>query len=190
MLKILLVDNHDSFTFNLVQVLQSVNHSRVDVKKINDLKLHLIKNYDKIVISPGPGLPSDYPLLKEIISEHSKNIPVLGVCLGHQAIATAFGASLIQVTPVSHGIVAKINILNRSCPIFLGFPQAFDAGLYHSWAVSQISFPENLEITAVSEKGIIMAIKHRKYDINGIQFHPESIMTPLGKQLLSNWVLQ
>jgi len=187
-LKILLIDNHDSFTFNLVHLLRSFNGIEVDVIPVDALQLEDVAPYSKILFSPGPGLPSDRPLMREIILRYAPEKPILGVCLGHQAIACAFGAELVQVTPVYHGVTAKVKILNRNCRLLNGLNDGFDAGLYHSWAVSETHFPSNLEVTAISEKGIIMALQHRKYDIHGVQFHPESIMTPEGKNIISNWL--
>lgn len=187
-MKILLIDNHDSFTFNLVHLLQSFSDVQADVVPVDELDLSSVSDYRKILISPGPGLPSDQPLLREVILKYSNRASILGVCLGHQAIACSFGAELGQVTPVYHGVTAKVKILNRNCRLLNGLNDGFDAGLYHSWAVSETHFPSNLEVTAISEKGIIMALQHRKYDIHGVQFHPESIMTPEGKNIISNWL--
>ncbi|MPM01278.1 Anthranilate synthase component 2 [bioreactor metagenome] len=187
-MKILLIDNHDSFTFNLVHLLQSFSDVSTDVVTVDQLTLNIAGRYSRIMISPGPGLPSDRPLLKEIILKNAQEASILGVCLGHQAIAEAFGGNLYRITPVLHGITAKVNLLNKNARLFKGLQSGFDAGLYHSWAVSPDDFPEEIEITAVSEKGIIMALQHRKLDIHGVQFHPESIMTPLGKNIISNWL--
>jgi anthranilate synthase component 2 len=189
-LKILLIDNHDSFTFNLVHLLHSFSDVQVDVVPVDALKMDDVSHYPKILISPGPGLPSDQPMLREVILNFSDCASVLGVCLGHQAIACAFGAELLQVEPVCHGITAKVKILNQNSTLLNGLQEGFDAGLYHSWAVSETHFPADLEVTAVSEKGIIMALQHRKYDIHGVQFHPESIMTPQGKKIIANWLFQ
>lgn len=187
-MKILLIDNHDSFTFNLVHLLNSFSDVQVDVVPVDSLKPDDVSGYRKIMISPGPGLPSDQPMLREVILNFSDSASILGVCLGHQAIACAFGAELFQVTPVCHGITAKVTILNQNCTLLNGLHDGFDAGLYHSWAVSQTHFPAGLEVTAISEKGIIMALQHRKYDIHGVQFHPESIMTKAGRTLIGNWL--
>jgi len=189
-LKILLIDNHDSFTFNLVHLLQTFSNIQVHVVPVDKLNNTDITTYRKIMISPGPGLPSDRPLLRDVILNYSTSASILGVCLGHQSIACAFGAELFQVTPVSHGITAKVKILNGSCTLLKGLNDGFDAGLYHSWAVSENNFPADLEITAISEKGIIMALQHRQFDIHGVQFHPESIMTPQGKKIIENWLLR
>ena len=189
-MKILLIDNHDSFTFNLVHLLRSFNGIEVDVIPVDALHLESVAPYSKILFSPGPGLPSDRPLMREIILHYAPENPILGVCLGHQAIACAFDAELFQITPVCHGITAKVKILNRNCRLLNGLNDEFDAGLYHSWAVSETHFPSDLEVTAISEKGIIMALQHRKYDIHGVQFHPESIMTPEGKNIIANWLFQ
>ncbi len=187
-MKILLIDNHDSFTFNLVHLLRSFKDVDVDVIAVDALQLEDVKPYSKILFSPGPGLPSDRPLMREIILRYAPEKPMLGVCLGHQAIAEAFGATLMRIDPVCHGLVAQVDILNHSCRLFKGLEPGFDAGLYHSWAVSEKHFPAELEVTAVSEKGIIMALQHRQYEIYGVQFHPESIMTPAGRKLMENWL--
>jgi len=188
-LKILLIDNHDSFTFNLVHLLRSFNNIEVDVIAVDALQLEDVKPYSKILFSPGPGLPSDRPLLREIILRYAPEKPMLGVCLGHQAIAEAFGATLMRIDPVCHGLVVQVKILQASCLLFRGLKSGFDAGLYHSWAVSEENFPAELEVTAVSEKGVIMALQHRTYEIYGVQFHPESIMTPEGRILMENWLV-
>lgn len=187
-MKILLIDNHDSFTFNLVHQLQSFSDVSTDVVPVDQLTLNIADRYSRIVISPGPGLPSDRPVLKEIIFQKAQSSSILGVCLGHQAIAEAFGATLHRITPVFHGIAAKVEVLSDNARLFNGIQSGFEAGLYHSWAVSNDHIPDEIEITAVSEKGIIMALQHRKLDIHGVQFHPESIMTPLGKNIISNWL--
>jgi len=187
-LKVLLIDNRDSFTYNLVHLLQSFSGVQVDVVPVDKLNISEAGEYRKILISPGPGLPADQPQLLETILAHSATASILGVCLGHQAIAAAFGANLIQIEPVCHGMTARVNILNPESRIFSGVNSGFDAGLYHSWAVSPESFPAELEITALSEKGIIMALQHRKFDIFGVQFHPESIMTPSGHAIVGNWL--
>jgi anthranilate synthase component II len=186
--KLLIVDNYDSFTYNLVQIVKEHTGWDVDVIKHDKIKLKSVQEYDKIIFSPGPGVPSDYSILKEIIDVYSANKSILGICLGHQAIVEAFGGKIYNLEKVYHGIKQKINILDLDDYLFKDLPNEIEAGLYHSWAASQDQMPSCLKITVVSSNNIIMAVSHNKYDVKGLQFHPESYMTKTGRQMLFNWL--
>ena len=186
-MKVLIVDNYDSFTYNLKQLLDWSGMCSYGIAKADELTLKDVKNYDKIIISPGPGLPSDVPVLKELILEYHYKKPILGVCLGCQAIAETFGGKLYNLGYPVHGIRKKSIITNQDL-IFKDFKGELNTGLYHSWAVSKEGFPAELEITSESEDGIIMSLRHRSSGLRGIQFHPESIMTENGQQIINNWL--
>ncbi|MBN1650385.1 MAG: aminodeoxychorismate/anthranilate synthase component II [Bacteroidales bacterium] len=186
-MKVLLLDNYDSFTHNLKQLIVQFGVQKLDIIKNDKIDLDTIKHYDKIMLSPGPGLPSEAGLMMEIIDRYASSKPILGVCLGHHAIAEYFGAKLFNLNQPVHGIARKTNVL-KTDSIFRSIDDHFQVGLYHSWAVSDGDFPTDLEIVARSEMGIIMAIRHRKYNIKGVQFHPESILTPKGKTMIWNWL--
>lgn len=185
-ISIAIVDNFDSFTYNLFHYLQPLAE-KVEVIRNDKVSLEKLLQFDGIVLSPGPGLPSDYPNLKEIILELGKTIPVLGVCLGHQAIAESFGGKLFNMPEVWHGIERETIIIKDEI-LFKNMPETFLSGRYHSWAVSDERFPDCLTVTARDANGTIMALKHNSYPVLGIQFHPESILTPDGKKILENWV--
>jgi len=189
--KILVFDNYDSFTYNLVQIIEKITGTSkcIDVFRNNEISLKQIDKYDKIIISPGPGIPSEAGILLEMIKKYASKKEIFGVCLGQQAIAEAFGGSLTNLSEIYHGVASKIYIINEDKKIFDGLPIEFDAGRYHSWVVSDENFPEELEITALDNKGMIMALKHKTYDVHAVQFHPESILTPLGKKIIENFIL-
>ena len=184
--KCVLIDNYDSFTYNLVHLLKELG-AEVTVLRNDQFTLDEIEEYDRIILSPGPGLPSDAGLLLDVIRYYAGKKPILGVCLGHQAIAEVFGGQLENLSDVFHGIATQ-GIQLVSTPLFTGLPDSFPEGRYHSWVVSKESFPSCLEIIVESRDGLIMALRHRTYNIYGIQFHPESILTPDGKKILSNWL--
>lgn len=186
--RILIVDNYDSFTFNLVHYLEEIQGVEVFVFRNNEITVEEAANYDAIVISPGPGLPSEAGITLALIRKYAGKTPILGVCLGHQAIAEAFGGSLRQLQEVIHGLERKCIVLKSDDPIFENIPNEFIAGRYHSWVPDEKSFPLELDILAIDENNCIMMLKHKVYPIYGMQFHPESIMTPEGKRLLRNWV--
>lgn len=186
-MKVLLLDNYDSFTHNLKQLIEQYGVEKLDIVKNDQIELEDIAHYDKIMLSPGPGLPSEAGRMMEIIHQFGSTKPILGVCLGHHAIAEYFGAKLFNFEQPVHGIARKTNILKNDL-IFNFLENEIQVGLYHSWAVSDDEFPEDLEIIARSEMGIIMALRHKKYNIKGVQFHPESIMTPMGKTIVWNWL--
>ncbi len=186
-MKVLIVDNYDSFTFNLKHYVEQFS-DYVVVGRGSDIDVLNLDIYDKIILSPGPGLPAEHPILDKILSMYYFKKSILGVCLGHQAIASFFGARLINLNRVKHGVSSHVLHANN-CKIFNKIPTSFEVGHYHSWVVSKDHFPKDLYITSENEEGIITSIRHRKYDLTGIQFHPESILTHYGLELLRNWLL-
>ena len=184
-MNVIVIDNYDSFTYNLVHYLEELS-CRVTVKRNDEVNIEDIRKFDKVVLSPGPGIPSEAGLSKEIILRYFKSKSILGVCLGHQAIAEVFGGELLNLKKVFHGVATDINIV-KSDPIFLGLPNTLKVGRYHSWVVKE-PVPSDLEVIAIDENGQIMALKHKKYSVWGVQFHPESILTEHGKSLLKNWL--
>ena len=188
-MKILVLDNYDSFTYNLVQMVeQIVGKEFVYVFKNDEISLEEVEKYDKIILSPGPGVPSEAGILLDAIKEFAPKKPILGVCLGLQAIAEAFGGKLINLNNVYHGVGISTAIIEDNAKIFNGLPSEIITGRYHSWAVDSHDFPEELQITAVDEQGIIMALQHRKYDVHAVQFHPESVLTPCGAKIFGNFL--
>lgn len=185
---ILVFDNYDSFTYNLVHLVEKIIHGKVTVKRNDEIPLEEVKGYDKIILSPGPGIPSEAGLLLPLIRAYGSTKPILGVCLGEQAIGEAFGATLTNLKEVFHGVATKIKILSPGNGIFRGLPEEIEAGRYHSWVVDDQDFPEELEITARDESGFIMGLRHRQYEVCGVQFHPESVLTPCGEQIMRNWL--
>jgi len=184
----LLFDNYDSFTYNLRHILLELGVA-TDVRRNDRIELDEVERYDKIVLSPGPGIPSEAGLLLPLIKRFAPAKSILGVCLGEQAIGEAFGAKLLNLSDVFHGVCSDIRVKVKD-PIFEGLEPAFRAGRYHSWVVSEENFPDCLEITAVDAvEGRIMALRHRTYDVRGVQFHPESVLTPQGKRLITNWLM-
>jgi anthranilate synthase component 2 len=194
-MKILVFDNYDSFTYNLVHLVEKITREKVEVFRNDQIPLEKVEAYDKIILSPGPGLPSEAGLLMPLIKQYAASKSILGVCLGHQAIGEVFGGKLVNLSKVYHGVASPVNILGRkteSLPVnadlFAGLPDGFMAGRYHSWVVDPAGFPESLEVTATDASGHIMALRHKKYDIVGVQFHPESVLTPGGEQIMRNWL--
>jgi anthranilate synthase component II len=189
-MRILVFDNYDSFTYNLVHLVENILGERVDVFRNDQISLEDIGVYDKIILSPGPGIPSEAGLLQPLIRRYASEKSILGVCLGHQAIGEVFGGTLINLKEVYHGVATTMmkDTTVRS-KLLEGLPETFEAGRYHSWVVSTEGFPDDLEITARDEQGMIMGLQHKKYDVQGVQFHPESVLTPLGEKILKNWVL-
>ncbi len=188
MKEVLIIDNYDSFTYNLVHYLESLN-CKVTVFRNDELELSDVLPFHKIILSPGPGLPEEAGILKSIIQEYASSKSILGVCLGHQAIAEIFGASLLNLQKPFHGVASKIKITAPDDPLFLNLPMEFEVGRYHSWVVNKSDFPEILTITSTDENDHIMSFSHQHFDVRGVQFHPESILTQHGKQLLQNWIL-
>jgi anthranilate synthase component 2 len=184
--RLLLLDNRDSFTYNLAQLIEENFDGFWQVKTCDEITVHEVADYDKIIFSPGPGVPSEIPLMRDILMTYGTNKSILGVCLGHQAIAEAFGGTLYNMGQVWHGMKVPICITDPQERLFHNLPQEFQVGLYHSWAVATL--PDCLQATAVSANGTIMALSHRQYDIKGVQFHPESVMTEYGAEILRNWL--
>lgn len=185
-MKTVIIDNYDSFTYNLAHLIKELG-AEVDVLRNDKFELEELEKYDKIILSPGPGIPEEAGLLLEVIRTYAGRKPILGVCLGEQAIGQAFGGKLTNLSEVFHGIQTNVKIKNKDY-IFSGLPTEIPVGRYHSWVVDTEGFPEELVITAISSEGQIMALKHREYDVHGIQFHPESALTPDGKQIVGNWL--
>ncbi len=182
---VLVIDNYDSFTYNLVHYLEDLD-CEVVVKRNDQLTLDEVDAFDKIVLSPGPGIPDEAGLLKEIIAKYAPSKSIFGVCLGQQAIAEVFGGSLINLDEVYHGVATKIKITEDDI-LFDGMPNEIEVGRYHSWVVDP-NIPESLQVTSVDENGQIMSIRHKDYDVSAVQFHPESVLTPQGKRILENWL--
>jgi anthranilate synthase component 2 len=188
MKKILVIDNYDSFTYNLVHYLEDLDCD-VTVKRNNQLAIHEVAAFEKILLSPGPGIPDEAGLLKEIISTYAPTKCILGVCLGQQAIAEVFGGSLINLSEVYHGVATKITVAVKDESLFTGLASEFEVGRYHSWVVDA-ALPDCLEATSFDENGQVMSLRHKTYDVKGLQYHPESVLTPNGKQQLANWINQ
>lgn len=186
-MKILVIDNYDSFTFNLVHLLNECGHNPT-VWRNDKFELKDIEEFDKIVLSPGPGIPSEAGLLLDVIKTYSPTKSILGVCLGVQAIAEVFGGSLYNLSYPVHGRATEMQVLDESEVLFDEMPQTFSVGRYHSWAVNREGLPEDLKITAKDTEGVIMGLRHLKYDVRGVQFHPESVLTENGKQMIKNWL--
>ncbi len=188
-MKLLVFDNYDSFTYNLVHLVKKVSREiDVDVFRNDELPLEKVAEYDKIILSPGPGIPTEAGLLLPLIKEYASTKPILGVCLGHQAIGEAFGGKLVNLSMVYHGIATNCKLQTDNCQLFAGLPEDITIGRYHSWVVSDEGFPEELEITARDDNGYIMALQHKNYDVQGVQFHPESVLTPDGETIMRNWL--
>lgn len=185
--KILVIDNYDSFTYNLVHLLQELNES-YEVVRNDKFDLDYVDQFDKILLSPGPGIPNEAGLLMDVIRKYAPTKSILGVCLGQQAIAEAFGGTLFNLPKPLHGVASSIIVTDESEKLFQDFPRDSKIGRYHSWAVDPSSLPEVLKVTAVDENNIIMALAHKEYDVRGMQFHPESVLTDNGKTLIANWL--
>ena len=185
-MKIVIIDNYDSFTYNLSHLVKELG-AEVTVVRNDQFALPELEAYDNIILSPGPGIPSEAGLLLDVIKTYAGKKPILGVCLGHQAIGECFGAQLTNLSEVFHGVATEGTQFGND-PIFAGLPQRITMGRYHSWVVSKDGLPSCLEITAESDEGQIMALRHKEYDIHGIQFHPESVLTPEGRKIISNFI--
>lgn len=186
-MNILVLDNYDSFTYNLVHYLGKVSDAAVEVHRNDRIGLEEIRRFDKVLLSPGPGLPRDAGIMNALIRTYAAEKSILGICLGQQAIAEAFGGSLINLEKVFHGVATTVSVTADDL-LFRGIPRQFRAGRYHSWMVNRKDLPDVLEITAVDESGGIMALRHKQLDIRAVQFHPESILTEYGLQLIGNWL--
>lgn len=185
--KILIFDNYDSFTYNLLHAVKSLGYNEVDVIRNDKVDLSAVAQYDKIILSPGPGLPKEAGLLMPLIRQYAETKSILGVCLGHQALGEVFGAKLENIPFVFHGVQTPVDIIAHDY-LFDGIPDEILVGRYHSWIVSKENFPAGLEITAVDKAGDVMALKHRQFDLHGVQFHPESILTPEGIRIIQNFL--
>ena len=185
-MKIVIIDNYDSFTYNLSHLVKELG-AEVTVLRNDSFPIEELETYDKILLSPGPGIPKEAGLLLEVIRTYAGKKPILGVCLGEQAIGEVFGGKLTNLSEVYHGIQSPIRI-TASNYLFEGLPEEMLVGRYHSWVIDRENFPDALEITAVSQEGYIMALRHKDFDVQGIQFHPESVLTPDGKKIISNWL--
>lgn len=185
--KILVIDNYDSFVYNLVHYLEALD-CQVTVRRNDQFHLKECEAYDKILLSPGPGIPEEAGLLNSVIKTYASTKSILGVCLGQQAIGEVFGGTLINLDRVFHGVATEIDILKEDTVLFKGLDSKLAVGRYHSWVVDAVDFPPMLEITALDENGQVMALRHRDYDVRGVQFHPESVLTPEGKTMITNWI--
>lgn len=185
-MNIVIIDNYDSFTFNLAHLVRQLGAS-VTVYRNDQFEMAQLESFDKIILSPGPGIPSEAGLLLDVIRTYADRKPILGVCLGHQAIAEVFGARLTNLADVYHGVATEGTQFNNDV-VFEGLPQRIVMGRYHSWVVDRAGFPDCLQVTAVSDDGQIMALRHKQLDVHGIQFHPESVLTPMGEQMIRNWM--
>ncbi len=187
-MKILVIDNYDSFTYNLVQYIERVLKAPVDVRRNDQIALEEIEGYDKILISPGPGIPVEAGITLDLIRKYGPSKSILGVCLGHQAIAEAYGGSIRNLSTVYHGVTGQMIQVVPGDYLFDGVPSEFDAGRYHSWVVEYETLPGELEIIVENDEGYIMAIRHRQHDVRGVQFHPESVLTEYGGKMILNWI--
>ena len=186
-MKILVLDNYDSFTYNLVHIIRELGYS-MDIFRNDKIGVESVAKYDKIVLSPGPGIPEEAGIMKEVITSYSATKSILGVCLGHQGIAEVFGAKLFNIPDVLHGVTSNVQVVNKGEKLFNGLPDQFEVCHYHSWAVVADSIPDDLKVTAINPDGLVMAIAHKRFDVRGVQFHPESIMTQHGKKIMENWL--
>ncbi|AMO21407.2 anthranilate synthase component II [Flavobacterium columnare] len=184
---IAVIDNYDSFTYNLVHYLEDLD-CEVTVYRNDEFELAELEKFDKILLSPGPGIPDEAGLLKQVIEKYAPTKSILGVCLGQQAIGEVFGGQLTNLEKVYHGVATKVKLTNPDEVLFRDLPEEFEVGRYHSWVVANENFPAVLEVTSVDENEQIMSLKHKSYDVRGVQYHPESVLTPLGKKILENWV--
>lgn len=187
-MNILILDNYDSFTYNLVHYVEDITGKLPDVYRNDEISIEEIKDYDLIILSPGPGIPDEAGILKETIKTYAGKKPIFGVCLGLQAITEVFGGELENLNEVFHGVATKMEVTDSNTITFKNIPKMFEAARYHSWIASHTNFPEELAVTAIDEDGSIMAIKHKKYHLEAVQFHPESILTPDGKTMMENFI--
>jgi anthranilate synthase component II len=186
-MKILVLDNYDSFVYNLVHILRNLACD-LEVYRNDKIALEQVANYDKILLSPGPGIPEEAGIMLDLIKKYAPRKSILGVCLGHQAIGEAFGAKLLNLPEVLHGISSEARIIDRQDKLFAGLPEKFKIGHYHSWAVAYASVHKPLKITALDPEGNVMALSHTEYNVKGVQFHPESVLTENGIQIIKNWL--
>jgi anthranilate synthase component II len=186
-MKILVLDNYDSFTYNLVHIIRALGYA-VDIFRNDKISLEEVKRYDKIMLSPGPGIPDEAGIMKKVISEYGPTKSILGICLGHQGIGEVYGARLFNIPKVLHGVTSTTEVKDPEEYLFRNVPHSFQATHYHSWAVVPETINGELVVTAVNNEGLVMGLRHKKYDVKGLQFHPESIMTPEGPKMIANWL--
>lgn len=189
-MKVLILDNYDSFTYNLVHMVEKLLHVKIEVFKNDEIGLEEVARFDKIILSPGPGLPDEAGIMKALIKQYGSSKSILGVCLGHQAIGEVYGGKLINLDNVFHGVAHEIDVLDATEILFKGLEKKLMVGRYHSWVVDRNDFPKELMITATDDNGNVMGLRHRELNIRGVQFHPESIMTPVGEKIISNWLFE
>ncbi|NLP59116.1 aminodeoxychorismate/anthranilate synthase component II [Lutibacter sp. B1] len=187
-MKILVLDNYDSFTYNLVHMIEDITGEYPAVFRNDEISIEAVNEYDIIVLSPGPGIPDEAGILKEVIKIYAPTKPIFGVCLGLQAITEVFGGSLENLDSVFHGVATTMKVTKSDAIIYKGLPTEFEAARYHSWIAASKDFPQELEITSEDENGAIMSLQHKKYNVSAVQYHPESILTPLGEQIIRNFI--
>lgn len=187
-MNILILDNYDSFTYNLVHMIEEITGKLPDVFRNDEIPIAEIQHYDAIILSPGPGIPEEAGILKEVIKTYAGIKPIFGVCLGLQAITEVFGGTIENLNDVFHGVATEMKVVKEDSLIFKDIPSTFQAARYHSWIASNKNFPDSLEITAIDEDGSIMALRHKEFPIEAVQFHPESILTPEGKKMMQNFI--
>ncbi|RNI27900.1 aminodeoxychorismate/anthranilate synthase component II [Rufibacter immobilis] len=188
-MKILVLDNYDSFTYNLVHLLRELGYgAQLEVHRNDQISLEEVEKFDVILLSPGPGVPSEAGIMPALLQKYASSKRIMGVCLGHQAIAEAFGGQLANLKEVFHGVAATLRVVSSKEPMFRQLPSTFKVARYHSWTVVPESVPSELRITAVDENGEVLALRHSQYDVCGVQFHPESILTDFGKEMMRNWL--
>lgn len=186
-MRILVLDNYDSFTYNLVHIIRELGYP-MDIFRNDKIAIEEVNKYDKILLSPGPGIPDEAGIMKQVITEYGPSKSILGICLGHQGIGEVFGASLYNIPKVLHGVTSVTEVTDRDEYLFNGVSEKFQSTHYHSWAVKQDTIPNELHVTAVNDEGLIMGLRHVRYDVRGLQFHPESVMTPEGPKMIKNWL--
>lgn len=186
-MKVLVLDNYDSFTYNLVHIIKELGYE-VDVIRNDKISIEDVGNYDKILLSPGPGIPEEAGILHEVIRTYGSTKSIMGVCLGHQGIGEVYGSELSNMETVLHGFGMETTIVDKDCKLFKGLPEKFTTGRYHSWVIDENKLSDDLILTAIGEDGMIMGVRHKEYDVVGVQFHPESILTENGKQMMANWL--
>lgn len=186
-MKILVLDNYDSFTYNLVHALRTLGQ-QPDIFRNDKIALEEVKKYDKILLSPGPGIPDEAGIMKEVVRVYGPTKSILGICLGHQGIGEVYGASLYNIPTVLHGVTSRASVTDETEILFKGISKEFQCTHYHSWAILPQSIPPVLKVTAVNPDGLVMGVRHAQYDVRGLQFHPESIMTPEGPKMIENWL--
>ncbi len=187
-MKILVIDNYDSFTYNLVSYLKEITGQQISVFRNDEISVEEVGEYDKIVLSPGPGIPKDAGITIDVIKKWAPSRSILGVCLGCQAIAESYGGEIFNLENVYHGVSTYMKVVEENEKLFKGISEVFTAGRYHSWVIKEDKLPEEIKITARDEEGMIMAVAHKKYDLRGVQFHPESVLTRYGRQMMMNWL--